>query len=184
MDPNQRDNSSRSSPEEADQVFEVALSLVPAAEAFARRRQLSSDTAHEMMMEAAKRVVESQASARYGARESIKNLPAYLFSVGRNLMLGELKRKKDEVQIDDDQDLAANYTESIENRILVSEIVQRMNPKVRAIFRYRTLGYGYDEIARKFKEMGVKATGGSLRSELSKATKRITEELEESGINT
>ncbi|CAN5464192.1 hypothetical protein BH20ACI3_BH20ACI3_35120 [soil metagenome] len=58
-----------------------------------------------------------------------------------------------------------------------------MNPKARAIVRYRTLGYGYDEIARKFKKMGLRATGASLRSELSKATKRISKELDESGIS-
>ncbi|CAN5464274.1 hypothetical protein BH20ACI3_BH20ACI3_35130 [soil metagenome] len=94
-DPNKRDISSLGGSEEADRVFEVALSLVPAAEALARRCQLSSDTAHEVMMEAAKRVVESQASDRHELRERIRNLPAYLFSVGRNLMLTELRRKRD-----------------------------------------------------------------------------------------
>ena len=181
MNPDQTDISSLSSSEKTKQVFEVALSLVPAAEAFARRHRLDSDTAHEMMMEAAKRVVELQGST--SGREPIKNLPAYLFSVGRNLMLAESKRKKDEVQIDDHHKLAANDTEPIESRILISEIVRRMNPKVRAIFRYRTLGYSYDEIATRFQEAGVRATGASLRSELSKASKRIAEELEESGFN-
>lgn len=181
-DPNQRDISSLEGSEEPDRVFEVALALVPAAQAFARRCQLSPDTAHEVMMEAAKRVVESQASSRYELREHIKNLPAYLFSVGRNLMLAELRRKKDEVQLDDDSNLAANDIKSIESRILLSEIVRRMNPKARTIFRYRTLGYDYSEIAKKFKKMGYRATEASLRSEFSKATKRIIRELEDSGI--
>src|SRR5262249_22396650 len=104
-DPNQRDISSLGGSEEGDRVFEVALSLVPAAAAVARRYQLGPDTAHEVMMEAAKRVVESRASSHSKPKERIRNLPAYLFSVGRNLMLAELRRKKDEVQLDDNPHL-------------------------------------------------------------------------------
>jgi RNA polymerase sigma factor (sigma-70 family) len=181
-DPNQNDISSLGGSEEADRVFEVALSLVPAAAAVARRYQLGPDTAHEVMMEAAKRVVESRASSHSEPKEQIRNLPAYLFSVGRNLMLAELRRKKDEVQLDDNSNVAVNDIKSIESQILLSEIVRRMNPKARTIFRYRTLGYDYDEIAREFKKMGYRATQASLRSELSKATKRIIRDLEDSGI--
>lgn len=177
MDSNQRDTSSL--PYSDEKVFEVAQSLVPAAKAFARKNRLDPANAEEAMMEAAKRVVAARSSPKK-TRKPIKNLPAYLFEVGRRVMVAELKETKDEVPLDDVQ-LRVNPDPLIEQAILLSEIVKRMGPKARAIFRYRTLGYEYEEIAEEFKRMGYKATKGSLRSELSKATKRITEELRVSG---
>lgn len=177
MDPNQRENSSAESSEEDEKVFEVALSLVPAAEAFARKYQLSSDTGQEVMMEAAKRLIESRHAHGREYTDRITNLPAYLFSVARHLMLDEFKRKRNEVDIDN-LALAASESKFIESRILVSEIVRRMTPKARAIFRYRTLGYEYGEIAKEFRKMGQKATEASLRSEFSKAVKQIVAGLQ------
>ena len=125
-------------------------------------------------MEAAKRVVEMRHEER---QYRITNLPGYLFSVARHLMLDELKRKRNEVNIDN-LGLPASEPRSIENRILVSEIVRRMNAKSRIIFRYRTLGYDYGEIAEEFRKAGQKATEASLRSEFSKTVKQIALELE------
>src|SRR5437764_10608293 len=99
MDSNQRDISSWPGSEEPEQVFDVALSLVPTAEVFARKHRLNPETAREAMMEAAKRVVEAQRTLGNKVREPIRNLPAYLFWVGRNLMLAEIRRNKDEVQL-------------------------------------------------------------------------------------
>ena len=103
-------------------------------------------------------------------------------------MVAELRRRKEEVSIDDAQDSVAfregmrsDNLRFIENKILLSEIVKRMNPKARTIFTYRTYGYDYHEIADKLKGMGYRATAASLRSEFSKAVSRITRNLEESG---
>lgn len=189
MNPDYRDIPAAVSSEEADRVFQVALSLIPAAEAFGRKFQLGSDTAHDVMMEAAKRVVESRRSTGDKAGiGDIKNLPAYLFTVARNLMVAELRRRKEEVSIEDHQNSLASRGiiqsddfRFVENRILLAEIVKRMNPKARTIFTYRTYGYDYDEIADKFKGMGYPTTPGTLRSELSKAIHRITKELEKAG---
>jgi len=175
MDPNQRNSDQLPAIEQPERVFEIAQSLVPAAKAFARKNQLDPANADEAMVEAAKRVVAAH-SSRSETTRPIKNLPAYLFQVARRLMIEEFKQTKNDVQLTN-QDVAVNPVALIERQILVSEIVSRMGPKARAIFRYRTLGYEYDEIAKEFKKMGYKATGGSLRSELSKVTKRITEEL-------
>ncbi len=175
MKPNQTENSAPGSSEDEARVFELALSLVPAAEALARRFHLSSDIGHEVMMQAAEDVVKSPVEQR----KQVTNMPAYLFAVGRYLMLAEFKRKKKEVDIDK-VNLATGGTRFIENQVLVSEIVQRMSPKARAIFRYRTLGYGYGEIAKEFRKMGQKSTQASLRSEFSKSIKRIIKDLAES----
>lgn len=176
MDYNQQENSSVENSED-ERVFEVALSLVPAAQAFARKYQLSSELGREVMMEAAKRVVEIRHDERQKHMNLIANLPGYLFSVARHLMLDEFKRQRNEVDIDN-LELPASEPKPIENRILVSELVQRMNPKSRIIFRYRTLGYDYGEIAEEFRKAGQKATEASLRSEFSKTVKQIILELE------
>jgi DNA-directed RNA polymerase specialized sigma24 family protein len=167
----------------------VAFSLVPAATAFGRKYQLDPDTVHELMMDAAKHVVESKVlkGDRAGVG-SIKNLPAYLFAVARNLMVAELRRRKEGISIDDPQIAPAvreaapsDARKFIETGILLSEIVKRMNPKARMIYTYRTHGYDYKEIAGKFADMGYPATAASLRSELSKAIARVSRELEEAG---
>ncbi|HKY42556.1 MAG TPA: sigma-70 family RNA polymerase sigma factor [Pyrinomonadaceae bacterium] len=177
---NSNEGGSRSLPtaEETERVFQVARSLVPAAEAFARKNRLDPGTAHDAMEEAAKRVVAASPSPRKRTKP-ITNLPAYLFKVGRRLMIAQLQESKVEVPFEN-QDLPVNPVPNLERQILLSEIVSRMGPKARAVFRYRTLDYTYDEIAKEFKKMGYKATAASLRSELSKATRRITEELRSS----
>jgi len=176
MDPNQRNTDQLPASEEPERVFEVAQSLVPAAKAFARKNRIDPANADEAMLEAARRVVAARSSPSETSNP-IKNLPAYLFQIGRRLMVDKFEQTKNDVQLTN-HEVAVNPVALIERQILVSEIVNRMGPKARAIFRYRTLGYGYDEIAKEFKKMGYKATAGSLRSELSKVTKRITEELQ------
>jgi RNA polymerase sigma factor (sigma-70 family) len=174
------------SSEEADRVFEVALSLVPAAIAFGRKFQLDSEAAQDAMMEAAERVVKSRglSDSKTGKTE-IRNLPAYLFAVARRLMFREIKRHREEVSIDDVQNsgvlLQTNQSDSFVVTILLSEAVERMSPKARAIFTLRTQGYAYKEIVKEFKKMGHKTTAASLRSELSKAFDRISKELEKAG---
>jgi RNA polymerase sigma factor (sigma-70 family) len=181
MDSNQKDMGSL--PPSEDRVFEVAQSLIPAAGAFARRHQLDSETAHEAMIEAARRVVKALSSPQK-PQKPIENLPAYLFRIGQNLMLEELNRARHEIQLDnEDLPVIDTAIETVERKILVSEIVRRMGPKARMIFNFRAKGLNYNEIAEKFKDMGYKATGGSLRSELSKAAKRIKDELRGSGEN-
>ena len=175
MDSNQRDIGPLPSAEEPERVFEVAQSLVPAAIAFARKHRVDPASAHDAMMQAAERVLKAR-SLPNKTRKPIQNLPAYLFRIGRNLIIDEFKQIKEEVPLDN-HEVGVNPAQLIERAVLISEIVKRMGPRARTIFRYRTLGYGYDEIAEEFKKMGYKATGGSLRSELSKVTKRITEEL-------
>lgn len=171
--------------EEASKVFEVARSLLPAAEALARRFRLDPDTAREAMMEAAKRVLELQQTERGEANPpKVRNLPAYLFTVYRNLMIAELRRQAKELTISDESvmpvvGMTADAVRSVENKILLSEIVQRMNAKSRAIFSYLVLGYSYKEIARRFEEdKGIRVTAATLRSEFSKAIARVTRELE------
>ena len=122
-------------------------------------------------------MIESHHASGHEHRNRIINVPGYLFSVARNLMLDEFKRKRSEVDIAD-LELASGEPTFIESRILVSEIVRRMNSKSRTIFRYRTLGYEYREIAKEFKKAGHRATEASLRSEFSKAIKQIVVELE------
>jgi len=173
--------------EETEQVFQVALSLVPAAKAFGRKLQLDPEAAHDAVMEAAERVVRSAGISNRAVAERIKNLPAYLFTVARHLMLDEIKRQREEMSIDNPDNEALLDRHRFENAtniyygILQSEIVERMNPKARAIIGYRTKGYSYKEIAEEFRKRGFRATAGSLRSELSKAYAEITQELEKPG---
>lgn len=181
----QRDQTVSTDPAETNSVFEVARSLLPAATAFALKVRLDSDTAQEAMREAAKRVLEVQRSERgEGSLPRVRNLPGYLFTVYRNVIFAELKRREREPPLIDDLnarglDSGGDEIRSVENRILISEIVKRMNPKSRIIFNYRVLGYSFEEIAGRFKtDMGTTVTAAALRSEYSKAISRIIEEID------
>lgn len=174
---------------EVKRVFETAYSLVPAATAFGRRFRLEPETSHDLVMKAAERVIEWK-MREPGTLDEIKNLPAYLFVVVRNLMLQEVRLRPEETSIDELE--AASETPiasstrlalmtdprgSLEMGIMLSELVRRMNPRTREIYRYRTQGFTYEEIADKLAEMGHKTTAASLRSELSKAIARVSKEL-------
>src|SRR5690348_2384893 len=86
--------------EEVKRVFETAYTLVPAAIAFGRRFQFDPDTSRDLVMKAAERVIESRALEPALAEDKIKNLPAYLFVVVRNLMFQELRLRPEETSIE------------------------------------------------------------------------------------
>jgi len=175
---------------EVKRVFETAYSLVPAATAFGRRFQFDPDTSYDLVMKAAERVIELRVREPAMAEDKIKNLPAYLFVVVRNLMFQELRLRSEETRIEEleaasethiasatRQALMTDPRASLEMSIMLSELVRRMSPRAREIYNYRTQSFTYEEIADKFADMGHKTTAASLRSELSKAMARVSKEL-------
>lgn len=177
--------------EEVKRVFETAYSLIPAATAFGRKYRFDSHTVHDLVMKAAERVIELKVRAPAMAEDKIKNLPAYLFVVVRNLMFQEFRLWPEETSIDEEHEAASEThigtaarqalmtdpRASLEMSIMLSELVRRMSPRAREIYNYRTQGFTYKEIADKFADMGHKTTAARLRSELSKAMARVSKEL-------
>lgn len=165
------------SPDEIQEVYEVARSLRPAAESFAKRFNLDVMSAEDLLMEAADKVLIVKELRPH----TIENLPAYLFTAYKNLLLSFARKAKKEQSLGDDEfELPNRYdaVEEIEHTILIDEIARHMDAQSRFIFHHRLLGYSYNEIAELYsEEFGVRTQDNVLRSKYNKTINRLLTEL-------
>lgn len=163
------------------EVYETARTLLPAAESFAKRGGIDAPQAEEILMEAADKVLSAKSRGN-----EIQNLPAYLFTSYKRLILNRIRHSRNEVEFADNaQEKAlgpsAVVSPDVELGILVEEIARRMDRQSRFIFDHLQLGYSYKEISPKFKkEFGVDVKENALRSKFSKAVDRLVKEFESS----
>lgn len=163
------------------EVYETAQSLLPAAESFAKQVGLDAQQAEETLMQAADNVLKAK-----GRGIEILNLPGYLFTAYKRLVLGLVRRNRNEEPLVDGKQeqlsvSAPHIAQDLEKKILVEEIARRMDPQSKFIFEYLLLGYSYHEIAGKFSErFGVDVKDNALRSKFSKTVHRLEKELESS----
>jgi DNA-directed RNA polymerase specialized sigma24 family protein len=101
----------------------------------------------------------------------IVKLNAYIQTAFKHEVLAQLKRKRS-VSIDLSSELLADYGLDIDQKILVEQILARMNPEDRRIAELLILGYSFEEIAKKDGRRS-----NVIRSRHSKLLKRIKEEL-------
>lgn len=177
-----RGNSVALSPDEIQEVYEVAHSLRPAAESFARRYNLDPTSTEELLMEAADKVrVVKEKAAEERRPDKIDHLPAYLFTTYKHLLTSFARRTKKEESLSDAEfELPNRYdaAEEIEQTILVDEIARYMDAQSRFIFYHRLLGYSYKEIAELYsEEFGVSTQDNVLRSKYNKTINRLLTEL-------
>lgn len=161
------------SPDEIQEVYEVARSLRPAAESFARRHNLDVIHAEDLLMEAADKVLVVKELRPH----TIENLPAYLFTTYKHLLVPFARKAKREHPLGDTEFELLNRSdvaEEIEQTILIDEIARNMDAQSRFIFHHRLLGYSYQEIAELYsEEFGVKTQDNVLRSKYNKAINRL-----------
>lgn len=178
------------SSEEIAEIYERARSLLPAAKAFGRQAKIDPVTAEEILMEAADRVAE----ALQKGNSEIHNLPAYLFTTYKHLILARVRENQreqsltvresqsgEEASPNDELELLpdpTDYYQKIETKILVDEIVRHMDEQTRFIFNHLLLDRTYKEIAVEFRKAFNKPIKeNALRSKFSKAVDRLTREL-------
>ena len=165
------------SPDEIQEVYEVARSLRPAAESFARRYNLDVMSVEELLMEAADKVLIVKELRPH----TIENLPAYLFTAYKHLLVPFARKTKKEQPLSDAEfELPNRYdvAEEIERTILIDEIARNMDAQSQFIFHHRLLGYSYKEIAELYsEEFGVRTQDNVLRSKYNKTISRLLTEL-------
>jgi DNA-directed RNA polymerase specialized sigma24 family protein len=176
--------------EEIAEIYEKARSLLPAAKSFASRAGIDAFAADEILMEAADKVVE----AKQRGTSDIRNLSAYLFTTYKHLLLAWIRARLRERNLpagehyDRDEDSTSggwefltdptDYYKQVERKILVDEIVRRMDEETRFIFSQLLLGFTYAEIVARFREkFDEKIEENVLRSKYSKAVGKLTKEL-------
>ena len=97
------------------EVYGTASSLLPAAQSFARQVGLDPALAEETLMDAADKVVDMK---RKGTSE-ILNLPGYLFSTYKRLILILVRRSRNEEGRSD------NLSEGLSDPSQVADAVER-----------------------------------------------------------
>jgi RNA polymerase sigma factor (sigma-70 family) len=113
---------------------------------------------------------------RADADVHIDNLRAFLFRVYKNLVFAELKkqnrRREIEGQWDHDSAPVNQTADDLDRRILIEELVSRMDARTREVFELRMLGYKF-EIIGEF--LGMDAN--HVRSVYSKSMARLRREV-------
>jgi DNA-directed RNA polymerase specialized sigma24 family protein len=110
------------------------------------------------------------------AAEAIRivNLRAYIQTAFKHEVLAQLKRNRS-VDLDLSAESVTEYDLNTDQKILVEEILARMNSDDRRITELLILGYSFEEIAKK-----DGTHSNAIRSRHSKLLKRIKRELETS----
>jgi DNA-directed RNA polymerase specialized sigma24 family protein len=120
---------------------------------------------------ALKRVCAKITEKRAAGAIQIINLNAYLQTAFKHEVLAQLKRNRS-VNIDPSTEPITDYDLDIDQKILVEQILNRMNSEDRRITELLILGYSFEEIAKKD---GTRSN--VIRSRHSKLLKRIKREL-------
>jgi DNA-directed RNA polymerase specialized sigma24 family protein len=150
------------------ETYNAAGQLWSKAVAFAKAHGLDESDARAALMTTVVKVSKVDS-------EQILSLPAYLFKSYKRRILETLNTLKREQSLDEiNHELAADTVAArrLEEKVLLEEIVARMDEETLIIYEHLILGYSFEEIARK---QGKKAN--VLRSMFSKRLKRISNEI-------
>jgi DNA-directed RNA polymerase specialized sigma24 family protein len=164
-------------------VNKAARELWPQAQKFSLLTIRDAHAGMRLMMKAAAKV--SRRKAEFPAEE-IHDLKGYLFKVFKNIVFSELEkeaghRKFAAVLEHKALDRAEDLTQELERKILIDELIQRMDPQTRSVFELLVLGYTFEEIATR-----TNGKANVLRSRFSKRVRslsqRIRQEVEDAGF--
>jgi DNA-directed RNA polymerase specialized sigma24 family protein len=153
-------------------VYEMAGQVWPHAERLAVSVLRDQAAGMRVMMRAVAIVSRRRGEAGF----DIKDLRPYLFRVYKNLVLGELKkqnRRRDlEEQWEGQLSAASHTADGLDRKILIEELLSRMDLWTRRVFEWRVLGYKF-EVIGEF--LGMEAN--HVRSAYSKSMARLREDV-------
>lgn len=148
----------------------MAGEIWPSALKLALGRNMDASEARDALLHAVASVSEQRTS-------EIKALRSYLFKAYANRILRQLQKEKHYSSLEAinkelfvDQSAAA----VMEHKLLVAEIVARMDDEMRSIYEGLILGYSFEELAKKHGK-----PANLLRSKFSKGVKRIARDIRE-----
>lgn len=121
---------------------------------------------------ALKKVCAKITEKRAAGAIQIVKLNAYIQTAFKHEVLAQLKRNRT-VNVDVSAEPISDYALDINQKILVEQILARMDPEDRRITELLIVGYSFEEIAKKD---GTRSN--VIRSRHSKLLKRIKRELD------
>jgi DNA-directed RNA polymerase specialized sigma24 family protein len=168
------------SSEEIAQIYEAASSLLPAARAFARRVMIAPHVAEDLLMEAAVQIIEHRQKQKLN--RVIEHLPSYILTTYKHLLFKQTKKTKREQNLTDEGwELLLERTDSsreILRMILIDEVINHMNERMRFVFEKRLFGYSFEEIAPMYQDaFGQRMDANVLRSKYSKTIDKLSRKL-------
>jgi hypothetical protein len=157
------------------EVYMAAGAIWEAARRFALITLQDSHTGSKLLFRAA--VVVSLKWTELNVQ--IDDLKAYLFQTYKHLVLDELRKENRRREIQAERrieldSLSINITEDVDRKILLEQIVRRMDPWLRRVYELRCLGHDFDVIARS---LGEKTN--VVRSKYSKRVTHLIKKIRE-----
>lgn len=155
------------------EVYATAGRLWSQGEKYARSALGDTSTGLRLMLKAAAIVSRKQATPG----NLIANLSAYLFQTYKHLVLAELEKENGHRQRETErraeiESLSISLAEDVDRKILVQQIIGRMDLWMRETFELLTLGHNFEEIA---KLRGSNAH--VLRTKFNRHLKRLTKQI-------
>lgn len=154
----------------AEDVYECARGLWPRAESFSTTTLRDSHVGLRLLLKASAQVTHTRSEKQ----SRIDNLPAYLYRSFKRLVLERLELENGHRRLEAEFMVAPASTGSVslDEKILIQQIVRRMDALTREVFEFLLLGYTFEEIA---KEEGRDAN--VLRAIYSKRIRRLVKRV-------
>lgn len=152
-------------------VYAAAKEMWPEAQALARATLGDSAAGMTLMMKATASV-----SKVYAAQpQKVGHLQAYLFKSYKRLVLAERRRARLHGSLNvealrDADHSPASPADELDKKILIEELMLRMDHWTRKVFELRVLGFSYEEIGKEEEMLAA-----SVRNKFNERVKRLTE---------
>jgi DNA-directed RNA polymerase specialized sigma24 family protein len=152
-------------------LYSAARGLWPKAAALAQAILRDESLGQVALLKVCARITAARASARI----QIDNLKGYIFQSYRYeiLRLLQERRSHEELITKLPEAVQTEPVEDVLKKIMLEEIVARMDRGNRRVFELRVLGHSYEEIAE---ELGV--SSNILRNNFSRQVRKIKAELD------
>lgn len=155
-------------------VFRAAGELWPRAERYSRQ-VLGDGQAGQMLLLKAAAIVSRIYVERVG---QISDLKAYLYQTFKRLVLAKLESERGHRRLESEMlyQVAGEpdtSTTDLDQKILVQQIVKRMDKWMREVFELLVLGHTFEEIARN-----SNLDAHSLRSKYNKFQKKLIKQIQ------
>jgi DNA-directed RNA polymerase specialized sigma24 family protein len=153
------------------EVYQAAGELWPQAENLVYSRLHDRPAGMRLMLKAAAAV-----SRKFQEQpDQIRDLKAYLWTTFKRLISEEVEYENRYQPLEPEQHLTNNYhgpSESINDQILIEEVMAQMDSWTRTVFELRVLGYQFEEIAQMLK-MPPNLLRSKFQKEIKKLSRRI-----------
>jgi hypothetical protein len=155
-------------------IYQLAGELWPAAEKFPRMTLHDAPAGLRLMLKSASLVTR----ARSSERTNIQNLPSYLYRTFKRLVLEELEKENRHQRLAAEAASALSTREetgavTLGRKILIQQLIGRMDASTRQVFELLILGHTYDEIG-----LFIGKDGQAVRTKYSKRIRKLIKKIE------